>query len=64
MHTKSWSVNPEETEPLRRPRRRCENSIRINHREIGWEVVDSAHLAHDRDQSLALVNTVINLQFY
>jgi hypothetical protein len=30
-------------------------------REIGWEGVDWIHLAQDRDQWWALVNTVINL---
>jgi hypothetical protein len=31
-------------------------------REIGWEGVDWIHLAQDRDQSRAVVNTVMNLQ--
>jgi hypothetical protein len=30
-------------------------------REIGWEVVDCMHLAEDRGQWWALVNTVMNL---
>jgi hypothetical protein len=30
--------------------------------EIGWEVVDRMHLADDRDQWQALVNTVMNLR--
>jgi hypothetical protein len=30
-------------------------------REIGWEVVDWIHLAEDRDQWRALVNTVMDL---
>jgi hypothetical protein len=29
-------------------------------REIGWEGVDWMHLAQDRDQWRALVNTVMN----
>jgi hypothetical protein len=36
--------------PLVRPRRRWEDNIRMNLREIGWEVVDWMHLAQDRDQ--------------
>jgi hypothetical protein len=30
--------------------------------EIGWEVVDWIHLAQERDQWRAVVNTVMNLQ--
>jgi hypothetical protein len=40
---------PERKRPLGRPRRRWENQIRVNLREIGWEVVDWLHLAHDRN---------------
>jgi len=36
--------------------------IRLDLREIGWEVVDRMHLAQDRDYLWALVNTVMNLQ--
>jgi len=32
-------------------------------REVEWKVVDSIHLAQDRDQWLAVVNTVINFRF-
>jgi len=32
------------------PRRRREDNIRIDIREIGWEIVDWMHLAQDRDQ--------------
>jgi len=32
---------PEEKSPLGRPRRRCEDNIRIALREIWWECVDS-----------------------
>jgi hypothetical protein len=51
---------PEGKRPRGRPRRRWEDSIRINFREIGWEVVDWMHLAQDRDQWRDLVNTVMN----
>jgi hypothetical protein len=50
---------PEGKRPLGRPRRRWEDNIRMDLREIGWEVVDWMHLAQDRDQWLALVNTVV-----
>jgi hypothetical protein len=31
-------------------------------REIGWEVLDWIHVAQDRDQWRALVNTVMKLR--
>jgi len=34
--------------PLGRPRYRWENNVRIDLREIGWEVVDWIHLAQNR----------------
>jgi hypothetical protein len=48
--------------PLGRFRRRWEDNIRINLREIGWGGMDWIDLAQDRDQWRALVNTVINLR--
>jgi hypothetical protein len=47
--------------PLRRYRRRWKDSIRIELREIWWEGVGRIHLAQDRDQRRAVVNTVMNL---
>jgi hypothetical protein len=35
--------------PLRRPKHRWKDIIRVNLREIEWEVVDWIHLAQDRD---------------
>jgi hypothetical protein len=46
----------------RRPRRRRKNNIKIDLREVGWEDVDWIHLAQDRDQWRAVVNTVMNLR--
>jgi hypothetical protein len=37
--------------PLGRRRRRWEDTIRMDRREIGWEGVDWIHLAQDRDQA-------------
>jgi len=51
---------PEGKIPLGRPRRRCEDNIRMDLKEIGWEGVDCMRLAQDRDQWRILVNTVIN----
>jgi len=50
--------------PRSRPRSGWEGNIRMDHREIGCKVaVDWMHLPQDRDQWLALVNTVMNLGF-
>jgi hypothetical protein len=46
----------------RRPRRRWEDNIKMDLREIGFGDVDWIHLAHDRDRWWALVNTVMNLR--
>jgi hypothetical protein len=53
---------PEGKRPLGRPRRRWENGIRIDLREIGWEDVEWVPLAQDRDQWRAVVNAVMNLR--
>jgi hypothetical protein len=48
---------------LRRHRRRWKDNIRMYLTEIGWEVLYwMHHLAQDRVQWLALVNTVMNLR--
>jgi hypothetical protein len=38
------------------------DNIKIDLREIGWDGVDWIHLALDRDQWRALLNTVMNLR--
>jgi hypothetical protein len=53
---------PEGKGPVERLGRRWKDNIRMDLREISWEVVDWMHLAHDRDKWRALVNTVMNLQ--
>jgi hypothetical protein len=50
--------------PLATPRNICEDNIRMNLREVGWEGVDWMHLAQDRDQWRVLVNTVMNYRLY
>jgi hypothetical protein len=47
--------------PLERRTRRWEDNIRMDLREIGWEGVEWIHLAQDRDQWRAVLNTVMNL---
>jgi hypothetical protein len=53
--------NPEGKKPLRRPRCRRENNIKMDLREIGWDGMDWIDLAQDRDQWRVLVNAVMNL---
>jgi ribosome biogenesis protein Nip4 len=48
--------------PLRRHRRRWEDNIKMDLREIGFGDVDWIHLAQDRDTWRAVVNTVMNLR--
>jgi serine/threonine protein kinase HipA of HipAB toxin-antitoxin module len=52
---------PEGKKPLGRPRRRWEDRIRMDLREIDWGSVDWIKLAQDRDRWRAVVNTVMNL---
>jgi hypothetical protein len=53
---------PERKKPLERPRRRWEDDIRMDLREIGWGGMDWIDVAQDRDQWRALVNTAMNLR--
>jgi hypothetical protein len=48
--------------PLGRPRRRWEDNIKMDRREMGWGGMEWIDLAQDRDQWRALVNTVMNLR--
>jgi hypothetical protein len=62
MYTNVLTRELEGKGQLGRPRRRWKDNIRMDFREVGREVVDWVHLARDRDQWRALVNTVINLR--
>jgi hypothetical protein len=53
---------PEGKRPLGGPRRRWEDGIRMDFRQIDWGSVDWIQLAEDRDRWQALVNTVMNLR--
>jgi hypothetical protein len=55
-------VKPQGKKLLGRHRRRCEYDIRMDLTEIGWEVVDWIHVAPNRFQWLAFLNTVMNLR--
>jgi hypothetical protein len=53
---------PKGKRPLGRPRRRWEDEIRMDLREIGSGGVDWIRLAQDRDRWQAVVSVVMNLQ--
>jgi hypothetical protein len=53
---------PERRRPLRRPRCRWLDNIRVELVELGWSDVDWIGLAQDRDRRRALVNSVLNLR--
>jgi hypothetical protein len=53
---------PEGKRPLGRPRRRWENGIRMDFREIGLGVVDWIRLSQDRNRWRAVVSAVMNLR--
>jgi hypothetical protein len=63
-----WNVyrllvgKPERKKPLRRPRRRWIDSIKMDLLEIGVSVVDRIRLAQDRYRWRALVNSVMKLR--
>jgi hypothetical protein len=49
--------------PLGRPICRWVDNIKMDLREIGWDVTDWIDLAQNRDHRRALVNTVMNHRF-
>ena len=53
---------PEGKRPLRRPRRRWEDNIKMDLREVGGDCGDWMELAQDRDRWRALVSTVRNIR--
>jgi hypothetical protein len=48
--------------PFGRPRRRWEDGIRMDLKEIGWGSVEWIQLTQDRDRWRSLVNTMMNLR--
>jgi hypothetical protein len=54
--------NAEGKRPPERPRRRWEDGIRMDLREIGLGGVDWIRLAQDRDRWRAVVSAVMNLR--
>jgi hypothetical protein len=53
---------PEGKRPLGRPRRRWEDEIRMDLREVGLGDVDWIRLSQDRDRWRAVVSAVMNLR--
>jgi hypothetical protein len=53
---------PEGRRPLRRPRRRWEDNIRMDLWEVGCGCVDWMELAQDKDRWRALVSAVMSLR--
>ena len=55
-------IKPEGKRPLGRPRRRWEDNIKMDLREVGCGGMDWLELAKDRDRWWALVSSVMNLR--
>jgi hypothetical protein len=53
---------PEVKRPLRRPRRKWEDNIRMDLQKVGCGGLDWIGMAQDRDRWRAIVNPVINLR--
>jgi hypothetical protein len=49
---------PEGSRPLGRSKHKWEDNIKMDLKEIGWKCRDWIHVAQDRDQWQAVVNTV------
>ena len=53
---------PEGKRPLGRPRRRWEDNIKMDLREVGCDPGEWIDIAEDRDQWRAYVRTIMNLR--
>jgi hypothetical protein len=57
-----WLGGPKAKRPLGRPRRRWEDNIKMDLREIGIDGANWIRMAQDRVQWRAFVNKVMNLR--
>ena len=55
---------PEGKRPLRRPKCRCEDNIKMDLQDVGCGGVDWIELAQDTDRWWALANAVMNFGFH
>jgi hypothetical protein len=62
MHYRFLLAKPEGKRPLERSRRKWEDNIKINVKEIGWENMNWIRFPQVREKWRAVVNTVTNLQ--
>jgi hypothetical protein len=62
VFTGFWLGGPKVKRLLGRPRRRWEDNIKMDLREIGIDGANRMHLTQDRVQWRAFVNTVMNLR--
>jgi len=61
-NTEFWWGEPEGKRPLRRPKLRREDNIKMDLQEVGCGGMDWIDLAQDRDRWRTLVNAVMNLR--
>jgi hypothetical protein len=61
MHIEYWWESQKER-TTGKTKTRWVNKIKMDLREIGWDGVDCMHMAQDREEWKALVNTVLNLR--
>jgi hypothetical protein len=52
---------PEGKRPLGRSRRRWDDNIKMDLKDVGWDGTDWIDLVQDNDQWQALLNAVMNL---
>ena len=63
VYTEFWWGKSEGKRPLGRPRRRREDTMKMNLQELGCGGMEYFDLAQDRDSWRALVKGVMNLRF-